>query len=220
MQEPSARLYDILVYHARKFTHHDAAVEPEDLVQTAFARGWATVEDKPERDQLAYLSTVVTNLALDRIRRAKRRWMESLDACRERGQTFPSAERIEEECVDRLALDDALVSERRLGFYEVVLDTLGYSREEIGRTVGVTARGVNTRIYRFRHPRVVEPKPPRPPRPPARPPALKRRAKLSPADIRAIRATDEQGTALAARYGVSEVTISQIRHRVTWRTIT
>jgi hypothetical protein len=47
-----------------------------------------------------------------------------------------------------------------------------------------------------------------------------RRSKnLTEADVRAIRASIEKGVTLAARYGVSVATISQIRHRASWKDI-
>lgn len=42
-------------------------------------------------------------------------------------------------------------------------------------------------------------------------------ARLSAADVAAIRASDEPGTVLAARYGVSRATVSMIRNHKTWR---
>jgi hypothetical protein len=42
-------------------------------------------------------------------------------------------------------------------------------------------------------------------------------ARLTEADVRAIRESDEQHTTLARRYGVTAETVRSIRHRQTWR---
>jgi hypothetical protein len=42
-------------------------------------------------------------------------------------------------------------------------------------------------------------------------------ARISENDVRAIRASTELGVVLAARFGLSNVTISRIRRRVIWR---
>lgn len=44
-------------------------------------------------------------------------------------------------------------------------------------------------------------------------------AKLTAGDVLEIRASGEPGTVLARRYGVTETTISSVRHRQTWRHI-
>jgi DNA-binding transcriptional regulator YiaG len=46
------------------------------------------------------------------------------------------------------------------------------------------------------------------------------KSKLTNEDVRAIRASGELGKAVAARYGVSQATISRVRLRQCWKHIT
>jgi DNA-directed RNA polymerase specialized sigma24 family protein len=146
MPEPSAKLYAIMVSHAARQTIYDPAFDRYDLVQEAFARGWAAVAAKPEVEQIRYLCTVVSHLAIDLGRRRKFR-----APMQEEWTNFPGAHTIEGECLDRLELL-AVCAAPRLGLRETLLNGAGYTYHEIAGIVGVNNSTVHTRIYRYRHP--------------------------------------------------------------------
>jgi DNA-directed RNA polymerase specialized sigma24 family protein len=138
------RVYAAGLKHATKVRVADPAIEPEDLVQGAYLKVGALLdESRPWWEQAAFLRRAIDQIAFV----ANRRWhlhpRETLrDVHRCPGDTAARA-------ITAVLLADALATPRP-GLAEVALLGVGYSIAEIGALRGLSPTAVKSRIHRGR----------------------------------------------------------------------
>jgi DNA-directed RNA polymerase specialized sigma24 family protein len=120
--------------HARRVCPGDPALEPADLIQSAYLKVAGRLdESRSEGEQIAYLTRAITQVAIDQRRRLAARVNFA-----ERAGLSPAlvaTADVAREAIAAVDLAAALATPRR-GLAEAVMLGLGYSSEEIGAALG------------------------------------------------------------------------------------
>lgn len=142
MDEVSEQVYSQLLRHAIRVCPPDPALEPSDLVQSAWLRAHRWLDgERTEGERVKYLTTTITTAALDHRRRLKRRV-----ATMPLEDWSPATDDVEAEvCMrDSLAVLLAVVPPSLLRF------ALGYPWVEIAAMCGIPERILIQRASRWR----------------------------------------------------------------------
>jgi DNA-directed RNA polymerase specialized sigma24 family protein len=135
-------VYARCLNHARRVLPPDPALEPADLVQSAWVKvGRRLDAGRSEGEQVAYLCLVIGQIATDQRRQLKRRALGGVV-----DERHPSPERLEEETIARVLLAAALGAAPE----GLLLFAAGWLWDEIAALVGVPTNTLRVQAHRWR----------------------------------------------------------------------
>lgn len=148
-----AEVYERCLRHAARVLPPDPALEPADLVQSAWLKVGSKLDtERPIYEQTAYLCLIIGQIAIDHFRKLSRRTVQTFDRLYPDDDALahlPSPERLEDTALAGL-LAEKLVEcvPCNRGLALVLLYAAGWRWDEIGAIIGTNATTARTRAHR------------------------------------------------------------------------